>query len=57
MDERVVEKRTTIRSDEPGQATNVNVNPDGSADVQVDEDAPAGETEVVRERTVERRTP
>ncbi|MGH2499698.1 MAG: hypothetical protein ACRDF0_06375 [Candidatus Limnocylindria bacterium] len=49
----VTEKRTTVVPERtPGQTTNVNVNDDGTTDVQVTDDTPAGGTEVVRKETV-----
>lgn len=59
MNEReVVEKRTTIKDTTvpADQQTNVNVRPDGGADVTVND--PAGSPEVVEETTTTvRRTP
>ncbi|GAC1456825.1 MAG: hypothetical protein NVS1B1_03530 [Candidatus Limnocylindrales bacterium] len=50
----VVEKKTTV-TQQPGQTTNVNVRPDGGADVQVNDGTPAGGA-VVEETTTTRRT-
>ena len=62
MDERrteTTERRTTIKDTTipPGQSTNVNVRPDGGADVEVND--PAVGDEVVEETTTTRtrRTP
>ena len=46
----VIERRTTIKETPvpTGQTTNVNIRPDGGADVQVND---AGATKVVEERT------
>ena len=58
MEREVTEKRTTIKDTTvpAGQSTNVNVRPDGGADVQVND--PAVGDEVVEEATTTtRRTP
>ena len=59
MEERTTERRTTIKDTKipQGQTTNVNVRPDGGADVQVND--PEVGDEVVEETTTTttRRTP
>ena len=59
MEERTTERKTTIKDPiaPQGQTTNVNVRPDGGADVQVND--PAVSDEVVEETTTTttRRTP
>jgi len=55
-DPEVVEKKTTV-TQQPvaGQTTNVNVRPDGGADVQVNDGTPSSGA-VVEETTTTRRT-
>jgi hypothetical protein len=60
MDEhQVTEKRTTIKdtSVPKGQTTNVNVRPDGGADVQINDPAPGDEVIEETTTTTTRRTP
>jgi hypothetical protein len=58
MDREVTEKRTTIRDTTvpAQQSTNVNVRPDGGADVQVN-DPNVGDQVVEETTTTTRRTP
>jgi hypothetical protein len=58
MEREVTEKRTTIRDTTvpQGQTTNVNVRPDGGADVQVN-DPNVGDEVVEETTTTTRRTP
>lgn len=58
-DPEVVEKKTTVTQQpqvgQAGQTTNINVRPDGGADVQVNDGTPSGAA-VVEETTTTRRT-
>lgn len=57
-DPEVVEKKTTVIQQPQagqGQTTNINVRPDGGADVQVNDGTPGGAA-VVEETTTTRRT-
>jgi len=61
-DPEVVEKKTTViqqpqvgQAGQAGQTTNINVRPDGGADVQVNDGTPSGAA-VVEETTTTRRT-
>jgi len=58
MEREVTEKRTTIKDTTvpAGQTTNVNVRPDGGADVQVN-DPGVGDEVVEETTTTTRRTP
>lgn len=57
MEREVIEKRTTVHdaSVPAGQTTNVNVRPDGGADVQVDD--PGADRVVEETTTTTRRVP
>ncbi|HEX6061457.1 MAG TPA: hypothetical protein VF001_05260 [Candidatus Limnocylindria bacterium] len=58
MEREVTEKRTTIKDTTvpSGQTTNVNVRPDGGADIQVN-DPTVGDEVVEETTTTTRRTP
>ena len=58
MEREVIEKRTTVKDTTipQGQTTNVNVRPDGGADVQVN-DPNVGDEVVEETTTTTRRTP
>ncbi len=56
QDPKVVEKKITVtQQPRSGQTTNVNIRPDGGADVQVNDGAP-NDGAVVEETTTTRRT-